>query len=384
MKNLEFRIVRRRHYFLILNSKFLILCGLSVLCGKAFCSELKLKFAPGDKYSLVSVTEQKASRVIDGNEWSAEQTTRLECDLDVQEVDENSVAWTKYTYKRVIMTLRSKDQKLDFDSDANESKVPTPAIPFKLAIGEEIYLRITPQGRIEKINGLQALITSAKAKMGDFPGADAVSRDIDRQFDEPAVRHTLEDQFEVFPDSNSEGAAWTRKKVLSSANVVYATAKQIEEVNIVFEKTFRLNSPAAVVRQQDAGGQGGISVVDVNLIIQPASLNPGRASRGGPQVADTQAPDQYVATSTGTSREISGDGAGQIEIENATGRIISNKMTQDTIERLKYATPSHLRRPTPSPEPIITHTVTTFRMTKIDSAKSAQPADANEKTEKGG
>ena len=36
-------------------------------------------------------------------------------------------------------------------------------------------------------------------------------------------------------------------------------------------------------------------------------------------------------------------------------------------------------RPPPAPEPIITHTVTTFQMTKIDGGKPAQPADANEK-----
>ena len=50
---------------------------------------------------------------------------------------------------------------------------------MRLAMGEELYLRITPQGRIEKINGLQALITSAKAKMGNFAGADKVSQGID-------------------------------------------------------------------------------------------------------------------------------------------------------------------------------------------------------------
>ncbi len=212
--------------------------------------------------------------------------------------------------------------------------------------------------------------------MGDFSGADMVSREIDRQFDEPVVRRTLEDQFAVFPDSNNEGAIWTRKEVLSSADVGYGgKLERIEDVNIVFEKTFRLNT--------EKSAKGGITLVDVNLIVQPASPDSGRASRGGPQAADTQASDQSAATSTGASREISGDGAGQIEIENATGRIINNKMTQDTIERRKYTTPSQLRRPTSSPEPIITHTVTTFRMTKIDSAKSAQPADTNEKTEKG-
>ncbi len=340
---------------------------------------LRFKFAPGDKYSLVSVTEQKISRVIDGNEWSAEQTTHLECDMDVQDVDENGSAWVRYTYRRVIMKLRSKDQKLDFDSDANEFKTPIPAMPLCLATGEEIYLRITPQGHIDKINGLQALITSAKAKIGDIPGADMVSRNVDRQFDEPGVRRMFEDQFAVFSDSNNEGTIWTRKEVLSSADVGYtAKSERIEEVNIVFEKTFRLNTPAAGVRQQDAGRQGGISVVDVNLIVRPEVTQVANTQTSDPRRLASQS-EAAGGTSTKASREISGDGAGQIEIENATGRIINNKMTQDMVERVKLATKSQMLRPTSGPEPIITHTVTTFQMTKIAEGKPARPADLNEK-----
>jgi hypothetical protein len=340
---------------------------------------LRFKFVPGDKYSLVSVTEQKISRVIDGNEWSAEQTTHLECGLDVEEVDENGNAWIRYTYKRVIMKLRSKDQKLDFDSDANEPKTPILAAPFRLALGESIYLRITPQGHIEKINGLQSLITYAKGKMGSFPGADAVSQGIDRQFDEPGVRRELEDQFAVFPDSNNEETIWTHKEVLSSADLSYARVGQIDEVNIVFEKTFRLNTPAAGERQQDAGRQGGISVADVNLIVRPEVAYT-RASDPRRLASQSEA---TGGTSTKASREILGDGDGQIEIENATGRIINSKMTQDMVERVKLATQNQMRRPTSGPEPIITHKVTTFQMTKIAEGKPAQPADANEKTEKG-
>jgi len=399
MKNLEFRTNKSNwrgiafgEPFSILNSQFLILYVSLLLCSNAMADSLKFKFAPRDKYSLVSVMEQKVSRVMDGNELSVEQTTHLECDLDVEEVDENGAAWTRYTYKRAVMKLRSKDQNLDFDSDANASKIPIQAIPFQMALGESIYLRITPQGHIEKINGLPSLITAAKGKMSNFPGADTVSRNIERQFDELVVRRMLENQFAVFPDSNNEGTIWIRKEVLSSADLSYTKAGQVDEVNIVFEKTFRLNTPAVGVRptasqseakrggerQQNAAGQGGISVVDVNVIVRPEVA----------QVVNTQALDPRrlasqseaaEGASTRASREISGDGAGQIEIENATGRIINSKMTQDMVERVKLVTQNQILRPVAGPEPITTHKVTTFQMTKITEGGPAQPADANEK-----
>jgi hypothetical protein len=364
MKNLELRsqneelkTAGRLSRFSILNSQFLICCVSLLLCSNAMANELKFRFQPGDKYSLVSVTEQKMSRVIDGNEKNSEQNTRLECDLEIEEVDENGFAWAKYTYKHAAMKMRTADQKFDFDSDANQTRVPLQVMPLKLAIGESIYLRITPLGRIDKINGLQGVITYAKAKMGDFSGAGIVSQNIDRQFAELAIRRELENQLAVFPDSNNEKAIWTRKDVLSSADMSVARVEQIDEVNVVFEKTFRLS----------LGKSGGndMALVDVNLTIKPDSI----------PVSNTSASD----SKTGVSREISGEGVGQIEIEEVTGRIISNKMTQDMVERVKFAAANQMLRPPPSPEPFITHIVTTFQMTKIADGKPLQPTDANEK-----
>jgi len=337
------------------------LCGLGVLCGEAFCDELKFKFVPGDKYSLVLVTEQKMARITDGNEQTFEQTTRFECDFDIEEVDENGRAWAKYTYRRTAIKVKSPELNFVFDSDANQLKTPIQAVSLRLVVGEGLYLRITPQGRIEKINGLQALVTYSKAKIGNFAGAGIVSQAIDRQFAELAVRRVLENQMAVFPEPNKGGATWVRTDVLSSAEAGDAVAGQIEEANTIFERTFRLNP--------DKSGQGGIAVVDVNLVIKSASA----------PVLSTPAPESPVRA----NREILGEGAGQIEIEEATGRIISSKMTQDIVERVKYVAQGPMLRPPPASEPITTHMVTTFQMTrreppvpsKVEGDKPARPAD---------
>ena len=372
MKNLELRIEkeelkiivglaipsgRRDYQFLILNSKFLI-CFLGVMfCSVAMADSLKFKFSPGDRYSLVSVTEQKMARVVDGNERAFEQSTRLECDFDIEEVDEAGFAWVKYVYRRVIMKGKSPELNFAFDSDANQFKTPIQAMPLRLAVGEELYLQITPQGRIEKINGLQVLITSAKAKMSNFAGADKIGQGIDQRFAEPTIRRELEDQLRVFPEPNEGESTWSHTEILSSAEAGYAQAEQIEEANIVFERTFRLNP--------DKSGQGGIAVVDVNLVIKSAST----------PVLSTTVPESSIRA----NREILGEGTGRIEIEEATGRIISSKMTQDTSERVIYIAQGPTLRLPPAPEPSTTHTVTTFQMTKIEGAKPAPPADANEK-----
>jgi hypothetical protein len=408
IKNEKLKAVGYQSRFSILNSQFLILCLSMLFCSVATADSLKFKFAPGDKYSLVSVTEQKVAMVVDGNEQASEQTTQLECNFDVEEVDESGCAWAKYTYKRITMKLRAAKQKVDFDSDANQAKTPMQAAPFRLAMGEVLYLRVTPQGRIEKINGLQALITSAKAKMGNFAGADKVSQSITQLFAEPAVRRQIEDQLMIFPEPalrsfsgagpNEPDTTWSRTRILSSAEAGYFKAEQVEDVNLVFEKTFRLTPKKS--------GQNGVAVVDVNLVIKPGSApvlstspNPGRDAL---QQRDGRA--QASESTVRSIMEVLGGGGGQIEIEEATGRIISSKMTQDTTERVINIAQGPILRPPPALEPITRHTVTTFQMarrqppvpskvegpvppapssvegSKDEGDKPARPADANEKS----
>jgi hypothetical protein len=232
------------------------------------------------------------------------------------------------------------------------------AMPLRLAIGESLYLRVTPQGRIEKINGIQPLITYAKGKMANFQGADIVSRNIELQFSEQEIRRTLEDQLAVFPDSNQGGTTWSRVEVLSPADVGSPKMDKVEDVNIVSEKIFRQHSEIS---------SRGVVIVDVNLIMKPAPVS----------VINTSASEQDITTSVRVSREISGGGTGRIEIEEATGRIINYTMTQDTAEKAKFASQGPMLRLPPAPEPIISNVVTTFQMTKVEGTKPAQPADTN-------
>jgi hypothetical protein len=339
------------------NSKLLIYFTAAMFCSVATAESLKLKFVSGDKYSVVTAIDQNAMRVIDGNEQKTEQSLRIECNLEIEEVDEQGCAWAKYTYSRIFMRIQSESQKLSYDSDANQSKIPMKIMPLKMALGESVYMRITPQGRVAKINGLQTLIGSAKAKLANYPGAEKVLPDIINQFTEPAMRRELENQLAVFPDANWTGGPWCRRDVLSSVDIGYAAVEQTEEVNMMVESTFQLNP------KKSAGN--GIAFVDVNVVLKQESNPLSNVSLS-----------EIAARAT---REIAGEGAGRIEIEEATGRIISSKITRDMVEGIKFITPAHMIRPPRGPEPLISHTVTTFQMTKIEEGKTAQPGDTNEK-----
>lgn len=329
------------------------------ICCLGFEGELCFKFQPGDKFSLVSVTEQKTSRYVsafgetsprggDANEESMEQTSRLECDFDVEEVDQDGCAWAKYTYKRVALRARGAGVDMDYDSDANRPKVPPQVLPLHLARGESFFVKITPQGRIDKINGLSAVVGNAKSKIPNFAGRGQLIQLVERYFDEAAIKRGLESQFAVFPDApavllrKSEaaggpidiGGTWNRRQWADEDKISSAWTYQLKE------------------------NRDGIAVVDVNVVVGSDA---------------NEAP--IFMEGVKSKREISGLGTGQIEIDESNGRIIKSTLTQDMVEKIEFLPDGAIRRPPPAPPPVRTHIVTTFQMIKRDSEKSlASPA----------
>ncbi len=353
MKNLEFRahnIKRKTIQLLILGLGLLI-------CSNSTGAPLKLKFTEGDKYSFISVTERKITNIIEQNEVTTEETIRLENDFEVQEVDEKGFAWVKYTYKRVAMKVITPEQKIDFDSDSNQPRTPIQAAPYRLAIGESLYLRLSPQGRVEKINGLQSVVTFAKAKIRGMGGAQAISAGIEQAFSELEVKHTLENQIGVFPEANNIGPVWSSTEILLSSQAGYPRLAQIEDVNIVYERMYKLAGT----------GADGISIVDVNMKI--SSMSELMDIKGGKVEGQN--------TNLKASLDISGQGNGQIEIEQSTGRIINSKITQDSTQKAIMVATGEMRRPPSAPKPVKTHIVMNFSMLKIDTDRPKLPNDVN-------
>jgi hypothetical protein len=340
------------------------LCGLGVLCGKAFCGELRFRFQPGDKFYLLSVTEQTTTRVVDGNQQVFTQTVRLGCDLDIEEVEADGRAWAKYSYRQAALKLKGQDVSVEYDSDANQPKISSRALPLAGVLGEGFYIRITPQGRIDKINGLQAVVGSAKSKVPNIPNKDQVIQTIDNQFSEAVIKREMENQMAVFPPS---GVPRTDANVVTGDPcLIWNRTEQMDEDGIVVEWTFRLKEsrthfgtsssttskvPETIGRQTEPVTESqngcGIAIIDVNIVIKP-----------------TAAAQETVSGGVRMRREISGQGAGQIEIDESTGRIINSVLTRDSVEEIKTSSEGTVRRIPPVSEPATRHIVKTFQMTR--------------------
>jgi hypothetical protein len=420
MKNTKiiFTAESAKHAVPILSGLVFFLCGLGVLCGKAFCGELKFRFQPGDKFYLLSVTEQTTTRVVDGNQQVFTQTVRLGCDLDIEEVQADGRAWAKYSYRQAALKLKGpaspdasrggpagrrglaeggQDVSVEYDSDANQPKISSRALPLAGVLGEGFYIRITPQGRIDKINGLQAVVSSAKSKVPNIPNKDQINQTIDNQFSEAGIKRELENQMAVFPDVNvvtgpasarfgetgdpclatrvtgDESAFGETSPAGGRRATIWSRTEQMDEEEVMVEWTFRLKEsrthfgtsssttskvPETIGRQTEPVTESpngcGIAIIDVNIVIRPAA-----AAR------------ETVSGGVRMRREVSGQGAGQIEIDESTGRIINSVLTQDFVDEIKTSSEGPVRRIPPVSEPATRHIVKTFKMDKRPASPAA-------------
>jgi type II secretory pathway component PulJ len=348
MTNLELRIARHHRVknFSILNSQFsILLCIIGLLfCCSAAAETPGFNFQPGDKYLLTSVTEEKITRTVDSNERIRNRTTRFECDFDVEEVDEDGQAWAKYTYRRTGKKITGPDINLDFDTNTKSRKVDLQTLPMLLVIGEGLYIRISPQGRVAQINGLQAALSNVNSNIPRMSDRDklTITNIIDEMLSESTIKRTLEEQLAVFPDSN-HNSQWSR--------TIEVPSKKIEQ-----KWSYRIKS-----------SKDDIIIVDVNLESTPS--------------ADT---DEVTRGDVKYRRQTSGWGQGRIEIDlNAveTHPIIKSVITQDLTDELKISSQGPLLRVPKIAEPVQTHIESTFLMTRREppakTGEPNQPLDTN-------
>jgi hypothetical protein len=364
--------------------RFVICLGFWIWCsGVAQGGELRFRFQPGDKFYLTSTVERKVTRVVDDNEQAAEQAVRLGYDLDIEEVSEDGNAWARFTYRKAAMKIKGPGVDVAFDSEAyaappgpgapgpksegdsartqtpakvpstgpqrrtNLPTVPPEALPLALALGEKFYAKITPQGRIDRINGLQAIANYARGRIRNIQGKEQIIQAIERRFDEAAVKKELEEQLAVFPpsavpgpDANLAPQRDVCEPVIEVGDT-WCRSGQIDENStdapVAKEQTFQLKERRP----------GGIAVVDVNLVVRPT---------GNIQ--------EITVGNAKAKREVRGRGSGQIEIEESNGRIINSTLTQDLVEEIKLLPQGMMLRLPPNPEPTRWHIVTSFQMTK--------------------
>ncbi len=286
---------------------------LVVSAGAAEKIQYKLELERGQSYYVRVISDSNIAQEIMGQESVTEVSAGFGYSFDVNEVDDKGNGWVDCTVDWVKFTQKSPMMEVVYDSAKQASPVPAGAQSVAAFLGESFTAKITPQGLVEELRGLERLRKSIEKKIPEGSMEQQMLQDLDDEQLADSIRDYFLNPMAVYPDKPvGIGDSWSRTSILKTQPFIY-------------ENKWTLKDRKA-----------GLAIIEADTTMKS---KPEAVQKGAVEM----------------KFDMSGKRIGQIEINESTGQIIRSKMTQDSSGQMDAgSTKINLK----------THGVTTFEMTE--------------------
>jgi hypothetical protein len=157
--------------------------GLTSGCGgedQADKLPLRLNLREGESLSLRMVTDQNISQTVLGQEQEITQKIGFDFTFLIDAVDADGTAMVQVTYDWVMMEQDGPTGKIVYDSADPPARVPDLAVGFAALVGRGFAMRLSAEGRVQDIQGVDALITGLLEEL-DLPEGAEFQRSVWRR-----------------------------------------------------------------------------------------------------------------------------------------------------------------------------------------------------------
>jgi Tol biopolymer transport system component/formylglycine-generating enzyme required for sulfatase activity/DNA-directed RNA polymerase subunit RPC12/RpoP len=278
--------------------------------------QYKLKFEKGRSYYVRVISDSNSVYEVKGQQSVSEVTSGFGYSFDVNEVDEKGNGWVDCTVDWVKLMRKAPMIDVTYDSSKKTSRVPPLAQSVVMYLGESFSAKMTPQGQVEELKGLEKLHRNIEKKMPKGRMEQQILQTLDSEELANSIKDLFLSPMAVYPDKPvGIGDSWSRTGFLSSRR------------SFILENKWMLQDRKA-----------GIAIIEASATIKSQ-------------------PDAVQRQDVKVKYDMSGKQAGQIEIKESTGQIICSKITQD-LSGQAHADATAIR--------MKTYAVTTFEMSKRD------------------
>lgn len=241
--------------------------------------DLKLNFKTGDKYLYTTQIDQNIG-LMQG--LSMNQNMTMEMTYNCKS-DNAGVKEIEATYDHILLSMSSPMGEMKYDS-----KNPQPdgggVNMMDSLIGKSFVMSVAQDGQIIKVNGLDAIVASF-----NLDNNPAAQQSIKSQLNDTAIRMMMQSSFDMYPGHKVKvGDTWNKKQQMT-----------VSGININMENTYTLKSVE--------NGKATLAVT--------SDLNLPKTEMG--------------VDSAKTQMELAGKQDGTIELDIATGQVISSKTISD-------------------------------------------------------
>lgn len=196
--------------------------------------DLKLNLQKGDKFYVLTVSEQDITQSMMGQEIKIAQTIRMGSDYDVVDVLKNGDFNIKVTYQRIAYRQDSQYASVDYDSDKPDAEVSEQAKAFAALKGISFSFICDEKGNVSNVTGTDEMLDKIIASYGSElteSKKEAVKKSLEMQFGDEALKSTLSSLMNIYPEKPVKtGSSWSRMIELNVG------------MPIVLDNTWKLNS----------------------------------------------------------------------------------------------------------------------------------------------
>ncbi len=268
------------------------------------------KWVKGRSYDVRLVADSNVAEAGGGQPVRSQVSLGLAYRLDVRDVDAQGEAMVDCAVTWVRFGRKSDMTETVYDSTDKDHPIPPDALgagPASL-MGETFTVRLTRQARVQEIQGLETIRRNVESKLPEGPARQQAMQGLAGSQLEQFIRDYLLHPLAVYPSTPvGVGDSWDRRETWGGGPYDRAM-------------TWTLRSR-----------ENGTAIIDANMaIILQVRPDPGPPA-------------------------VSGQGRGQIEVDEATGRILHSRSTETM----------YVHATAGSPVPALkTESIITFEMTE--------------------
>lgn len=196
----------------------LLVVGMACIawCGAdAAPVRLELKLGKGKTYYERTVIDQKITQTMMGQQQNFDLSMGAGEELDVLDVDPQGNMRIRHTYLWSRIKNTNPAAPLDYDS-SRPTPVPTGAEGFAALIGEGFIMVLSPKGKVLALEGMKELRETVLKKLPPGSEGSPTIQALNPFFDERQIKQMTEASLAVYPDEPVEqGSSWTEKTLVT-------------------------------------------------------------------------------------------------------------------------------------------------------------------------
>lgn len=252
--------------------------------------DLEFKLEKGKTYTQTIVMNTETKQNIQGTDQIIQQTASAETTMELKNEGSDLNTYTLW-YENISMSVDQGGMKQAFNSDTTSlDNVDAMSQILASLTNKKFDADIDLSGKIKEVNGLEEIITTATASMGDQ--ASMVNEQISGSFGDSGLAKNLEMFTAIMPGKTvKEGSTWTNEQFTASG------------LPLILRNTYTLKSVSK-----------GIATIEVKSDI---SVDPAKSST---EIQGMKA-----------SYFLEGDRTGTMEMEVETGFVTSANIDDEIV-----------------------------------------------------